>query len=1569
MADNEIRNPAKAYFKWKMPVITKSEDDWNFWNTEDKYNRTMFIGYNDTTTPHVASLFIIVDGKPMQAVGDDVIARIAGLETNTAQALADIQALIDRVNVQQGEISNLQQECQRILEDAESSVRAAQIWAEGTDAQVAEKGGEHSAKGWAQKANDIVASGLPSDATFDHITVTSSSKFGQDPDRANQPGLEIEGTGEIQAYRTVNMMNGATVSYDETVEMPWSDSSNKVPNTAWVQQAVMHGVIDPNTELTVKKISTSTGGAFLNASHTASNGDKHQAYLSVHNATSDTDSNYIQATVYSSADGVTSSLNISTLFTRLQTPEFFFDGGNKSAGTEVIRLGQASSQAYQTTRYLYCEYPGRFVNGLQVGFINDVDEDGVPFKVLRSDNTTIGKWMAAFGVTPTVPDITDAADSSDKVPNTKWVQAAIAAGGGGTGGAVTSVNGKTGEVVLAAADVGAAPADALAGYVTTDAMNTELAGKQDKLTAESDLAVNNLTAANITSPGTIKAANADSSKYAQIAGTGLTYSSTGADNYMHDITDYGLRLRNLTSGGSHKATLIAGLSGSNACLQSKDGFVFQRSPMAALDTRPTATYLTMAGDTINLVKNTICSASMPAYTDSSTTVPTTGWVQGAIDAKTANLQPKLTAGDGITISETNVISATGGTGGGAVSSVNGKTGEVVLNATDVGAITGAEADTKITTALEPYAKTAEVTAAISTAVAPLATTEALTTGLAGKQDKLTAESDLSVNNLTANSITSTNGLTSETGTVIAKKIQTVADTTYNADGSFTRVFLNDIVTKSGTYGYVTLKGDEIRVNDKNSGKALTYLSSTGIYDTTAKPAADTSNTRVGTTAWVQSAINAKTANLQPKLTAGTGIAISSENVISATVSSAVDSVNGKTGAVVLTGEDIKTTSHAESATIATTFDSFAQMIGTKQDAITAGTDLNVRSLKAHYTATTPEGENQQYTMDVTGNGLELTDATNNISLARLTPTELNVPSLVANGAPGVGTLLTCYGLAKIDSLSSVGDQWATGAFNWDINTTTDYNKFEVYNLYFTDDAETGQKVPNRSVLFSIGGSPDNHSTWIDFTANYLSFKGDANFGETGMNHNMNFNGPSVFNNEARFTHDVTLGHGETTVEGEGGTPTTTPASLVFVNGDLVATGNATFNKGLSASGTVHINNATFWREVGEGVIPAASYNYSTGAFDISYLTSNDSGTSANRVTIVSDSREANYGATFNLPVTVSDASFKRTSTLAADDNSTEVPTTAWVKSAIAASGSSVPDDITCKTLKVTNWDGELDSIEFAGNLKYSGDYGNGSLGKITAREFYANSSGYYSTLVRTSGITLTSGSSGTTWLNADSSTKKLTITGDTTVTGTSTVHILNVGDGTDGQKFNCNADASFGYNVNIGWTSGRLKCMRDEYNWLFDFNRNASPGSMLKFNDTVTILSAMPASTDSSTKVPTTAWVQGAITAKAATKPTLTYAEKSGEPTVTKIEQCNGGSLCTVMWTGNVSTATGHVYIDLPTEFTSAKIVSTQFTAHDTGTAAPWTADASISGGKIMLSVKSTAASSSASATIVLYKA
>lgn len=68
-----------------------------------------------------------------------------------------------------------------------------------------------------------------------------------------------------------------------------------------------------------------------------------------------------------------------------------------------------------------------------------------------------------------------------------------------------------------------------------------------------------------------------------------------------------------------------------------------------------------------------------------------GDLQGSIadqaDLQTAlnSKQGKLTAGTNITIDANNVISAAGGSGGGAVDSVNGKTGTVVLTASDLGA--------------------------------------------------------------------------------------------------------------------------------------------------------------------------------------------------------------------------------------------------------------------------------------------------------------------------------------------------------------------------------------------------------------------------------------------------------------------------------------------------------------------------------------------------------------------------------------------------------------------------------------------------------------------------------------------------------------------------------------------------------------------------------------------------------------------------------------------------------------------------------------------------------------------
>lgn len=977
MANNEIRNPAKAYFKWKMPVIAKSEDDWNFWNTEDKYNRTMFIGYNDLTTPHVASLFLIVDGKAIQAVGDDVLARIAQMEMDLSTQMAEIQQLIVRANEQQQSINTLRTEVQLVLQNCSAFADEAEIWAEGSDEDVASYGGEHSAKGWALRAGEIISSGLPSEASFDKLSVTgaipsndSSTRVpntawvqsaiqagggGVSPDsditcrsitttsggasltasysaaRSETTSLKVtpatQGTAGsiVLDARTSNWEYPAQISMTNTfmqakvpgrMEITVGDtdsssvdlsiSTQPYVSTPWTHQLNCMLPIRANNGLYVKNRSTNesafiatntldddaetnpkltvSGTLSVYGERTNTSGSKSSVTMLAHRAASDTDGSYVMLKAENSGSGSQSYIDVQEGETQIGTPKLtYFDKGDKTSSTEAIRLGKASEQAYSTQRYIYSELIGRFVNGLQIGLVNDYEPDGVPFKVLRSDTSTSGKWLAAFGVTPTVPDITNAADSSDKVPNTKWVQAAIAAGGGGggTGGAVTSVNGNTGAVVLTGDNI-------MTASDSTTSLNTALAGKQASITADTELTCKSVTTSYDSALNSINYAGNIS--FTGDSGNGSLGKITANELFTNASGYYGTRIQ--ASG----ITCTSGAGG-------------------------TTWFNVNSSDNTVSVDGTI-TATSPAADANNNQLATTAWVKTAI--------------------------ASSGGGGGAVTSVNGNTGAVVLTADNV--------------------------------MLNDSSTTSINTALAGKQDSLTEASDLTVGSLTAGS----------------------------ADSGL----------YAGRYS--------IRFTSNSNDKL--FVDATGPY---------VSN---------------------------------------------------------LTGGDL---------------------------------------------------------------------------------------------GP------------------------ATGAFNWYINTTTDYNKFNVYNRYHVTDEATHEVTTYDTSVLSIGGSPTDHSTWIDFTATYMSFKGNTNFGEAGMNHAMNFNGPSTF-------------------------------------------------------------------------------------------------------------------------------------------------------------------------------------------------------------------------------------------------------------TGTATVHELIAGDGYEGTKFTCNANAWLNYDNRIGWDSGRLRCARTDDDFMFDFNHSASAGQRIRFNDTVTVLSAMPDATDSSTIVPTTAWVQGAITAKAA---------------------------------------------------------------------------------------------------------
>ena len=188
------------------------------------------------------------------------------------------------------------------------------------------------------------------------------------------------------------------------------------------------------------------------------------------------------------------------------------------------------------------------------------------------------------------------------------------------------------------------------------------------------------------------------------------------------------------------------------------------------------------------------------------------------------------------------------------------------------------------------------------------------------------------------------------------------------------------------------------------------------------------------------------------------------------------------------------------------------------------------------------------------------------------------------------------------------------------------------------------------------------------------------------------------------------------------------ATSVWVNGQ------AEFYTSLNmvAGAPAHFYDVTFWQTQSDGsLIPGASFNSSTGETSIYNLSSSDSSGAEGGISWQTDSRESTYGMHLNkIPldssgnVTLSGTNITRTSTLADDDNSNEIPTTAWVTKKVNSGGGSLPDNITCKSLEVTEYQSDLTSIGFAGNLKYTGDTGNGSLGTVSANRL-ESTGGYF----------------------------------------------------------------------------------------------------------------------------------------------------------------------------------------------------------------------------------------------------
>lgn len=235
---------------------------------------------------------------------------------------------------------------------------------------------------------------------------------------------------------------------------------------------------------------------------------------------------------------------------------------------------------------------------------------------------------------------------------TKFGIVAYSAGGGTGSGDVSSVNGQTGDVVITASSLGAATKSDLDNYATKDELdekqevfqvNAPMSFSRDEATQDLHLSID-------LSGYATKSEIPDVSDMETKTDAAATYQPKG---------DYATKteLGNVSAEVEHKA-------------DRSDVYTMQE-----VDTKLNGKQNTLtAGSNITL--------SEPDPMTGNVTISATGGSE-PVDAYTKTesdnrFQGKLTAGTNITISEDNVISATGG-GESGVTSVNGQTGEVVLD--------------------------------------------------------------------------------------------------------------------------------------------------------------------------------------------------------------------------------------------------------------------------------------------------------------------------------------------------------------------------------------------------------------------------------------------------------------------------------------------------------------------------------------------------------------------------------------------------------------------------------------------------------------------------------------------------------------------------------------------------------------------------------------------------------------------------------------------------------------------------------------------------------------------------
>lgn len=251
--------------------------------------------------------------------------------------------------------------------------------------------------------------------------------------------------------------------------------------------------------------------------------------------------------------------------------------------------------------------------------------------------------------------ISDEAVTKDDIISKFGVVAYSTSGGGGGTGAVSSVNGQTGDVVITASSLGAATKSELDEKQEVFQVNAPMSFERDEATQDLHLSINLDNYAT-------KAELPDVSDMETKTNAAATYQVKGDYALKSEIPD----ISNLAT-----KTEVSAVSAE----------VEHKADKATTYT------MTEVNEKLDKKQNTLVAGANitlgePDPTTGNVTISATGGSE-PVDAYTksesdARFQGKLTAGSNITISEDNVISATGGGGETGVTSVNGQTGDVTL---------------------------------------------------------------------------------------------------------------------------------------------------------------------------------------------------------------------------------------------------------------------------------------------------------------------------------------------------------------------------------------------------------------------------------------------------------------------------------------------------------------------------------------------------------------------------------------------------------------------------------------------------------------------------------------------------------------------------------------------------------------------------------------------------------------------------------------------------------------------------------------------------------------------------